>query len=230
MLKREEKVETKLYSAIFGMYDQIDTPRLVSRDVEYIMFTDRDCSIYPWRIIPQTLNGLTPTRAARKRKILSHLYVDTEYSVWVDGNIDLLVSPKLMCGTYLKKTDIAMFGHPHRRTIYEEAQECLRPIAVRDKPILINTQVQRYQKEGFSGETLMSTGVLLRRHTPQIVEFNEMWWEELRNNSHRDQLSFPYVAWKMGLKIMRIPGNIFSDGKVYYKFQHAGRPNQPKFA
>ena len=38
---------------------------------------------------------------------------------------------------------------------------------------------------------------MLRKHNEEdCVRFMEQWFEELKNGSHRDQLSFNYVAWK----------------------------------
>jgi len=223
-------VEISLYTSIYARYDELRAPRLIEDGIEYRCFTDSYKKDYwPWKVIHQYPDEMTPVRCARKRKILSHKYIDTEYSIWVDSNLELLVNPTKLCQEYLVKTDIAMFGHPHRKNIYEEARECLRPVAIRDKPIIINTQVRRYRKEGFDLDLLMSTGVLLRRHTEEVKEFNELWWEEVRKGSHRDQLSFPYVVWKTGMKIMRIPGNIFNCPLVWYRHSHVNRPNHPQF-
>ena len=34
------------------------------------------------------------------------------------------------------------------------------------------------------------------------------WYEEIKNYSHRDQLSFNYIMWKTGLKIKYINKNL----------------------
>ena len=46
---------------------------------------------------------------------------------------------------------------------------------------------------------LIEANVLIRRHNnPLIRELMEDWWEQLRVHGRRDQISFPYVAWKHG--------------------------------
>jgi hypothetical protein len=46
--------------------------------------------------------------------------------------------------------------------------------------------------------------VILRRHTPAVAAFNEAWWAEIQAGSRRDQVSFTYVAWKLGLRYATI--------------------------
>merc|ERR1712216_1085902 len=38
--------------------------------------------------------------------------------------------------------------------------------------------------------------------------FNELWWAELRDASVRDQVSFPFVAWRVGASVAALPGTI----------------------
>ena len=70
----------------------------------------------------------------------------------------------------------------------------------KDKAENINAQMDRYRKEGFPERYgLPQTNIVLRRHNDtKCVEVMEVWAEELRNNSHRDQLSFNYAVWKTG--------------------------------
>ena len=41
------------------------------------------------------------------------------------------------------------------------------------------------------------TGILLRMNTNRVHYFNDIWWSEIQNGSLRDQLSIPYVVWKL---------------------------------
>ena len=60
-------------------------------------------------------------RDARMYKILSHMFVETDYSIWVDGNIFLLIDPKKLI-TSLGSNDIAVVRHPNRDCVYSEAE------------------------------------------------------------------------------------------------------------
>ena len=51
----------------------------------------------------------------------------------------------------------------------------------------------------------------------------ESWWEEIKYNSKRDQLSFNYVAWKNGLKYNSIPGDIRNNSFFKQNGKHQGK-------
>ena len=45
--------------------------------------------------------------------------------------------------------------------------------------------------------------LIVRKHNEkECVYLMEQWWEQIKNYSHRDQLSFNYVLWKTGKKII----------------------------
>jgi hypothetical protein len=61
---------------------------------------------------------------------------------------------------------------------------------------------------------------MLRRHTPAVNAFNEAWWDEIARGSKRDQLSFPYVARKVGLRYGTFPGTLL-DNPLFLLGRHA---------
>ena len=67
---------------------------------------------------------------------------------------------------------------------------------------IINSQVERYRKDGYPENNGQARNtVLVRRHNDKmIIKSMEDWWLEIKYGSKRDQLSFPYVAWKNNLK------------------------------
>jgi hypothetical protein len=50
------------------------------------------------------------------------------------------------------------------------------------------------------GKGLSETSAVLRKNTAKIVSFNEAWWSEISRGSRRDQLSFDFLVWKLGIK------------------------------
>ena len=49
----------------------------------------------------------------------------------------------------------------------------------------------------------------------------EAWFEELKNNSHRDQLSFNYVLWKnKDIKVIYMDKNICKSKYFFWKASH----------
>jgi hypothetical protein len=80
-------------------------------------------------------------------------------------------------------------------------------------PALIRHQLAEYRAAGFDTDLrpqteASKTGALLRRHTPDVVVFNEAWATELRRFTYRDQMSIDYAAWRLGMTIRRWPGRV----------------------
>lgn len=146
-----------------------------------------------------------PRRNSRIQKILPHLYMNSEYSIYIDGNIKLLKSPEELIANHLKDHDIAVYKHPTRDCLYDEATKC----AVRglDSVETIIEQAKAYEEAGFPKHIgLAECGIIFRRHTDKVREFNETWWAEYCRYSCRDQISFMYALDKVGL-----PCNIIDD-------------------
>jgi len=54
---------------------------------------------------------------------------------------------------------------------------------------------------------VQTNSFIIRRNTPNTKRFNETWWNEVKENSRRDQLSFTYTSWKTGIKFTELPRN-----------------------
>lgn len=150
-----------------------------------------------------------PRRNAKIYRILSHKFIDEEYALWVDGNIDLKVTEQELIDLMGDK-DVLAFKHPYGRDcLYQEAEECKR--LGLDYPELIDEQIARYRAEGFKEhQGLWQTGVLLRRQTEEVQRLNEKWWAELCLGSMRDQISFPYIFYGK-IKEIVIEGDPFNN-------------------
>jgi hypothetical protein len=46
----------------------------------------------------------------------------------------------------------------------------------------------------------METNIIIRKGKEFVKRLMEEWWQEIKKNSHRDQLSINYVIWKQGIK------------------------------
>ena len=78
-----------------------------------------------------------------------------------------------------------------------------------DNPDIIKKQVETYSLLGYPPKNGLITGmVILRRHNEKdCIQTMEHWWEEIKYNSKRDQLSFNYCAWKNNLKFNYMDGD-----------------------
>jgi hypothetical protein len=173
-------VKIVVYSAITGA---IDNPRTdgIQCFGDYARFQD-------------------PRLNAKIYKVLSHQFVDADVSVWVDGNVQLLVSPEELVS--LMSGDACAFRHWDRDCIYDEARVCIRSRL--DNADTIRQQMDKYQREGFPKHAgLAAASVLMRRHTPEVCRMNERWWAEICTHSIRDQLSLP-VCFRGSLELLDV--------------------------
>ena len=51
----------------------------------------------------------------------------------------------------------------------------------------------------------------------EIIKLNELWWHEICNGSRRDQLSFDYCCWKLGIKYKHMDGNMYQNEHFRYR-------------
>jgi len=182
---------------------------------EYHAFYDRE-DIEKKPQIPQSywqehlIEGSSDERESRKiarrHKLLSHeLFPNAEYSIWLDGTMKLITSPEDLLKS-LGDNDIALFKHKERSCIFEEAEAVIN--SKKDNPEIVKAQMEFYREQGFpERQGLAATGVLIRRHTPKVKEFNELWWSLVDKFSVRDQLSFQYCLWKLKMDCSYIQGD-----------------------
>ena len=196
--KKNKKV---VYTCITGGYDNLIEPTYITNDFDYICFTDNlnmKSNVWQIRPLPEETNELNTIKKQRYVKINPHLLLsEYELSIWVDGNIEIKGDLNEFIKENANDTDcIFVPEHPVRNCIYSEEKAVL---SLR-KDVKENTspQIDRYKKEGFPRKYgLLQSNILLRRHNENdCITIMEDWFEEIRNGSHRDQLSFNYVSWK----------------------------------
>lgn len=148
-----------------------------------------------------------PVMEAKIYKVLSHQYVFADYSIWMDGNIHLLIEPKRLVEEWLgDEYGLAVWKHFGRDCIYDEQRELdVWYPELHDETF---AQVEKYRNEGYPEHNgLAECNVIVRKHNDKVKRFNEMWWSEICRHSQRDQLSFPYVASKTDININYIHGD-----------------------
>lgn len=209
-----------IYTAIAGGYDRLKPPRggdaRGQEAVRRIAFVDNPalcggvgCPGWQIEIMPSIC--MSPHMQSRRHKILAHevLPAGTEFSLWVDGSIefDASLHPEDLARQFLGNADLALFRHASRNCLYDEAHHCQRRRL--DDPGVMARQVNRYRAEGYPRNNgLAECTVILRRHTPIVSRLNDLWWQEISNGSRRDQLSFNYACWKLGIRFSLLPGTI----------------------
>tara|TARA_B110000008_G_scaffold278548_1_gene322711 strand:- start:935 stop:1555 length:621 start_codon:yes stop_codon:yes gene_type:complete len=164
-----EKIQ--VYTAITGNFDnEIPDDKIIFRDYGEFKSPRLNAKIY---------------------KLLPHLFMDCEYSLWIDGNVKLNCKPEVLFKLMGDK-DILVFKNPNGDCLYEEADRCIEHDL--DNRSLIKKQVSRYKDSGYATNSgLGACRIILRKHTPLINSLNSQWWSEVCAGSFRDEISFPYV-------------------------------------
>lgn len=192
-----------VYTCIVGHYDQLLEPQYVEPGIDYYVFTDIDCpALSVWKKIDITqfeeYKALTPTQLNRKIKMLPFIYLPNyDYTLYVDGNIIIMdaISPM-----------IQEMGHHALGVHYHRSRDCIYDELVRieylrkaDMP-LVRQQVAAYQAQGYPRHHgLYENTILIRKRDDQATcQLMEAWWQEYVKYPTRDQLSLPYIIWKLG--------------------------------
>lgn len=196
-----------VYTVITGGYDVPLPVRQRDPGLRYVLFTDaapRFRCGWEVRQIPAEAAALGPLLANRWCKFFAHrLFPDSRYSLYLDGNIRVLGPLQPLFAEFAAAGQaIGLCRHPHRHGIEEEVEACtrLRKFKPRDLE-LIGAQLERYRASGLSldGE-LSENGAILRDHRhPGLAPAMELWWQEMTEGVHRDQVSLPWVRVSTGL-------------------------------
>ena len=199
----EKKVDfgkVVVYTCITGGYDELRKP-FKTDGVDYICFTDNmTMAANGWELrpIPEKFEGLTDAKIQRMVKILPHKYLrQYDISVYVDGSIEVKADViEFIKSVYDEKFSVFIPKHPTRSCIYEE-YKAVKAIG-KDKTDLPDKQMKKYLEEKYPVKNgLTQNNIILRKHNdPECIKLMETWAEEVKNFSHRDQLSLFYSIWK----------------------------------
>lgn len=212
-----------VYTAIFG--DRFDPlPPVSFPQTRHVLFTDRPDRYQKrgWEIHSPVGSFTQPRKEARRYKTLSHSWLpDATHTLWVDGNVTLLVDPVEIAKHTDGGVSLWTARHPTRNCVFDEARTCAA--MKKDSPMTLVRQITAYEDFGFPRAAgLFETGLLLRKHSPEIALLNEEWFREIDKGSIRDQISLPFVRWKLGTVCGVFPGNGVS-GCPYVSLARHGR-------
>ena len=193
-----------LYSAHYGSADPFN-PGVFGgfQSCRRVLFTDREGLFLPGvEVIHDPLDGLDPARASRRAKLRPHQYFpDAEWSLWLDNKSRLRRDPHEVLAAVRAQGDADFFAFRHfrRDCVYDELQTAWENGL--DDHAILKERLRTYRAEWMPRHAGLIEGhFLLRRHNaPALVRFGERWFEHVLRFSRRDQISFPYLAWKLGL-------------------------------
>lgn len=188
-----------VYSAITGNYDNVKAPEFVNPEWDYILFTNNPnitSDIWEVRFL-ENKEMLDNVRLARHVKIMGHEYLsEYDYSIWVDGKLRIKDNLRECIEKYRRKEPLLCFNHYINDCIYKEFEMCVA--MKKDDPLVMERQMMSYKDENYPEHNgMIDSAILIREiNNEKLHSVMETWWNQVRNGSRRDQLSFNYACWK----------------------------------
>ena len=191
------RVRLAIITANLGNFDKsVDADY---QTYKFHRFTDED---YPPR-----LNSMTPRLQARIVKMFMWEFLPSfDYYLWVDSSCVLNdVAGVEWFLEQLGDHDIAVFKHPHRSTVAEEADYLKHRLDIGCSYI-----TPRYENEDIDGQLrvvdptaeLFASTAFIYRDSPQVRAAMKEWWYHTSRYHSIDQLSLPYAIKDLRVKVM----------------------------
>jgi hypothetical protein len=152
------------------------------------------------------------------------LFSDYEISIYIDGNIKLISSPREIAFRAMSVASLSLYQHFSRSCVYSEAEVCAA--LGHEWFWRVNRQMRRYRRENYPADNgLYEANVIIRRHNDlQIINLMKLWWYEYLHGIKRDQISLPFLLWKtstvvysLGPSDHRNEKKIFSLGPIHQR-------------
>jgi hypothetical protein len=184
-------------TGIFGNYD--DVPPVPNGFDDAVLVSDKPIDSNWRNVVIEKVE--TPRLTSKIPKFRPELFTKCESSVWVDAS--MRDEKNWLIGAVKEKLavhDLVFFRHPQRSNVLAELLASLEVDKYLDQPIV--EQVHHYQTEGFPDSLgLWAGGVIARNHSPLNAKLGELWMIENRRWSIQDQLSLPYLIWRLNLQV-----------------------------
>jgi len=210
-----------IYTAVFSKPDVLFNPTLPLPDIDKLCFTDMELQgESAYQAVSVQLDDSSGRRCQRRVKLYwPDIFNNYEYSLYLDSNVTLKADPRRFINMLTAGSDILVFRHCRRDCLYEEAQVCLDyGLAEQDA---IARQLEKYRVEGYPEHHGLFQGtIIFRRHTEAMREFSKAWLKEVMTFTARDQISFPYVVWKLKEPMSLFSSSILANPWFCWKGEH----------
>ena len=207
----------------------LHSPDIDLKGYDFVCFTDNPnfkSDVWDIRIVDKLYDD--GARSAKRYKLLPHRFLkEYDVSIWIDIEVKITKDINDLVNGYLSKSNLAILNHELcgrtvtgnlnvRKCVYEEAKfikwlgDNHPKKQYKDNIDVINSQVDRYKSEGYpENNGLARTTVIFRKHNEDdVIKQSELWWEEMKYGSRRDQIGFNYSAWKQNFNFDYIQEDI----------------------
>ena len=193
-----------IYTAVVGNYDEILQPKVIDDRFDYILFSNdiKESNVGVWQVRPIDYTNEVQTKIARWVKTHpEELLLGYEFSVWMDANIQIQTAFVYNKAVKLYEDGFLLSSvkHPVRGCVYEEIAAVVYynfesyAVSILWGKLLRSKNYPRHYG-------LNETNVLYRVHSnPNVASMDNLWWDCIERYSRRDQLSFNYSCWQVGI-------------------------------
>lgn len=216
-----------VYTSLFGNYEPLADLGPTPSNFKLVCVSDREYKGWTPHVVspPIGTSKYELTKSNRYYKLQPwEVDPDCDFNIYVDSNIGKLNWEILerLCEKLDKEDKDAMFfKHPRAGgktlpEIYEVARQGKASLA----PMM--QQFREYTKEGFSDDIhIINANTQIRRtSSDELNNFLNIWWNEVKNKCHRDQISYAYSIWKSGFTNFILEEKEVKLEFLKYKQQH----------
>lgn len=174
---------------------------------DYFMFTDKN-------FLPR-FKAMTPRLQAKIPKFFGwQLAPGYDYYLWIDGSLTLSNPDSLKYFyDHGQGYDVVVLKHPTRPDIRQEVRYTRKGINQQslyikgryDNELLKEQYGAIRADKDFIDDILLTGGIFMYKNVPEAHQMLKEWWYHVSRYIINDQISFPYVLKKSGLKINIMP-------------------------
>ena len=199
-----------VFSCISGDYEKPMSLLSNQKGIDCFFFSDKQ--IQPpsgSNFILSNYISSEPVRTARFVKTHPHIWFkDYDYVCWIDSNVHFFGDIfEYIDRLEEKNADCGFILHPVRESVYEEFVELVK--AGRVDEGLATKQVSNYQLEPeiFTTPLMETNFYICRPNSVDVQQFLNLWWSEINQYTHRDQLSVSFAMYMSKLKWINLIDN-----------------------
>lgn len=208
-----------VYTVLSAGYDQLaEVPVIYNTDF-YVLSCDYIDVPLGWKFIHvENKNKLTSVEFNRFYKMMPYeIFPEAESYLYVDANINIVGDLDLFFGDINDQVDIAMYKHPVRRSLVEEA-ETIKRLGY-DYFFKVNKQVKKYLSKIDAEDVFFEANIIFRKNNLAVNRAMQDWFNEFKCGVKRDQISINYICNIHPLKVCSLGEHDARFNKKYFVYQ-----------
>lgn len=188
-----------IFTAITNNKDELVEEKTKYNGWDYICFTDNpDIKSDFWKIIyiKKESNIIDSIKSSKYYKINAfNCLPNYEKLIWKDANIRIINNFEGYINLLTEDTDIVFVNHLRRKSILEEFDAVVSKKF--ESKNMIEKIKKRYVDFNYNYDNgLISANLFLFRHNKRTISFFTDWYNEVKEFSHRDQLSANFALYR----------------------------------